>query len=419
MTDPSPYRRSRIGIGLVTLGLASLAGCTATPRYPTDPGVAPGSGLEAVAPRYPIDGSPAPEPESRTPRDDAPMRPRALAAAPMGSTVSDRSVDEAPLAPVLSRRDRAQTSFSEPTPTREAQEAPPKVRVRRIPGALTYTLVWGDTLYGVARRFGVGPVALAFDNGLKKGESLQPGLRLRLPVDSHDGGEQTHATGAASRAPARAVAVATPVARRSETPARARRDAATAPTDGPIPYDQLVGRDRTHAHRDRAPASASTPAPSDRAEIAPAPIERDAEADDGAVAGARGRFIRPVRGETLSTFGVKGPGQRNDGVDLAAREGETVRASASGVVVYAGHDVPALGNLVAVKHANGWVTVYGNLEKITVKATERLVQGAPLGVAGATSVTPTPQVHFEVRYAADPSEKAHPVDPDLVLPKTG
>lgn len=130
----------------------------------------------------------------------------------------------------------------------------------------------------------------------------------------------------------------------------------------------------------------------------------------------RGRFVWPVRGAVLSTFGPKGPGQRNDGVDIAATEGDAVRAAAGGQVVYAGHDVPALGNLVAVKHADGWVTIYANLQRITVRPRDQVAQGAQVGLAGRTGAAERAQVHFEVRYAPQPTEKARPVDPQLVLP---
>ena len=137
------------------------------------------------------------------------------------------------------------------------------------------------------------------------------------------------------------------------------------------------------------------------------------------VESGRGRFIWPVKGQVLSGFGPKGPGQRNDGVDIAAGQGDPVRAAASGEVVYAGHDVAALGNLVAIKHADGWVTIYGNLEKITVKPRDTVAQGGQVGLAGKTGAADRAQVHFEVRYAAQPADKARPIDPALVLPGGG
>jgi murein DD-endopeptidase MepM/ murein hydrolase activator NlpD len=130
----------------------------------------------------------------------------------------------------------------------------------------------------------------------------------------------------------------------------------------------------------------------------------------------RGKFIWPVRGEILSRFGPKGPGQRNDGVNIAAAPGETVRAAAGGVVVYAGNSIPAFGNLVLIKHPGGWATLYGNLGKIKVNNNAAVSQGQEVGVAGLSGAVDRSQVHFEIRYAEDPHDKAKPYDPATLLP---
>jgi murein DD-endopeptidase MepM/ murein hydrolase activator NlpD len=131
----------------------------------------------------------------------------------------------------------------------------------------------------------------------------------------------------------------------------------------------------------------------------------------------RGRFIWPVRGEVISQFGVTGVGRRNDGVDVKSPQGTVVRAAAAGNVVYAGDQVPGFGNLVLVKHADGWVTAYAHLDKVSVLMRQTVTQGQELGQVGQTGGVAEPQLHFEVRYAPSPADKAKPVDPLLVLPK--
>ena len=131
----------------------------------------------------------------------------------------------------------------------------------------------------------------------------------------------------------------------------------------------------------------------------------------------RGRFVWPVRGEILSGFGPKGPSQRNDGINIRAPSGEPVRASAAGDVVYAGDQVPGFGNLVLIKHADGWVTAYGHLGRIDVKMQQRVTQGQQIGQVGVTGGVSEPQLHFEIRYAPTPEERARPIDPALVLPR--
>jgi murein DD-endopeptidase MepM/ murein hydrolase activator NlpD len=130
-----------------------------------------------------------------------------------------------------------------------------------------------------------------------------------------------------------------------------------------------------------------------------------------------GRFIWPLKGSIINDFGPKGTGQRNDGIDIRAQAGEPVRAAAGGDVVYAGDQVPGFGNLVLIKHADGWVSAYGHLGRVDVKMQDKVAQGQQVGQAGATGGVPEPQLHFEIRYAPTPADRARPINPMLVLPK--
>jgi murein DD-endopeptidase MepM/ murein hydrolase activator NlpD len=130
----------------------------------------------------------------------------------------------------------------------------------------------------------------------------------------------------------------------------------------------------------------------------------------------RGRFVWPLQGAILSPFGDRGPGQRNDGLDISASAGESVKAAAGGEVVYAGSSIPGFGNLVLVKHPGGWVTAYAHLDRIEVRMRDEVTQGEEIGQAGQTGAVDRPELHFEVRYAPHPAEAARPVDPALVLP---
>ena len=133
-------------------------------------------------------------------------------------------------------------------------------------------------------------------------------------------------------------------------------------------------------------------------------------------AAGKGRFIWPLKGSVLSPFGDSGPGQHNDGLDISAQPGEGVHAAAAGEVVYAGSSIPGFGNLVLVKHPGGWVTAYAHLNRIEVRMRDSVAQGDEIGQAGQTGAVDRPLLHFEVRYAPQPTEKARPVDPALVLP---
>lgn len=146
-------------------------------------------------------------------------------------------------------------------------------------------------------------------------------------------------------------------------------------------------------------------------------VQSSAPPTDAEVAAAgAGRFVQPVTGTTLSSFGPMMGGQRNDGIDIAAPAGTPVRSAAAGEVVYAGDQVPGFGNLVLVKHDGGWVTAYAHLGRVDVKMRDRVMQGQEIGQVGSTGGVSQPQLHFEVRYAPTPQDKARPIDPQLVLP---
>jgi murein DD-endopeptidase MepM/ murein hydrolase activator NlpD len=136
-------------------------------------------------------------------------------------------------------------------------------------------------------------------------------------------------------------------------------------------------------------------------------------------AAGQGRFVWPLRGAILEPFGDKGPGQRNDGLDIVAEPGESVHAAASGEVVYAGSSIPGFGNLILVKHPGGWVTAYAHLDRIEVRMRDSVTQGQEIGLAGQTGAVDRPQLHFEIRYAPQADQKARPIDPTLVLPGAG
>ena len=139
-------------------------------------------------------------------------------------------------------------------------------------------------------------------------------------------------------------------------------------------------------------------------------------AQSDVVTAGRGKFLWPAAGQVISGFGPKSDGQRNDGVNILAASGDPVRSAAAGEVVYAGNQVPSFGNLVLIKHPGGWVTAYAHLSNIEVKNRDQVSQGQQIGEVGQTGSVDRPQLHFEIRYAPTPRDKATPVDPTTLLP---
>jgi murein DD-endopeptidase MepM/ murein hydrolase activator NlpD len=88
---------------------------------------------------------------------------------------------------------------------------------------------------------------------------------------------------------------------------------------------------------------------------------------------------------------------KNDGLNIAAATGEPVRASADGVVTYAGDQLPGYGNLLLVRHADGYVTAYAHNDRLAVRKDEKVRQGQVIAFAGATGNVESPQLHFEIR----------------------
>jgi len=115
-------------------------------------------------------------------------------------------------------------------------------------------------------------------------------------------------------------------------------------------------------------------------------------------------FVWPVEGKVISKFS---PG-KNDGINIEISEGTSVKASAGGDVMYAGSELKGFGNLLLIKHKDGWTTVYAHLDEFLVKKGDKVKQGQPIAKSGKTGDAKVPQLHFEIRMvkkAVDPLSK--------------
>jgi len=111
----------------------------------------------------------------------------------------------------------------------------------------------------------------------------------------------------------------------------------------------------------------------------------------------KSKFIWPVNGSVVSNFGVVGKGRRNDGINIKAAQGTNVKAADKGVVAYAGNELKGFGNLVLIKHADGYITAYAHNDKLYVKKGQTVLRGEKIATVGSTGSVNTPQLHFEVR----------------------
>jgi len=114
-----------------------------------------------------------------------------------------------------------------------------------------------------------------------------------------------------------------------------------------------------------------------------------------------GRFITPLIGRITSGFGFrKNPITKkkefHTGIDIAQYYGAPVKASESGEVIFAG-EYKGYGNLIILRHNNGYSTRYGHLSKIIVKYGEKVRQGEVIGYVGNSGSVTGPHLHFEIR----------------------
>jgi murein DD-endopeptidase MepM/ murein hydrolase activator NlpD len=265
-------------------------------------------------------------------------------------------------------------------------------QIIKVPVAKAYVAQSGDTLTDVARRFSVGVGELAQINGIPEHAVLRAGAQIGLPSSMRDRGPL-------------------PITRPDYAYAEPRSSEPYVP--GPAQQPGRVTQVTPAVPsltEDRGANYAANPPPA-------ATAQASFGMTDAQIAqAAHGRFVWPVQGDILERFGPQGIGRRNDGLDIRAAQGTPVRAAAPGEVVYAGDQVPGFGNLVLIKHADGWVTAYAHLDRVDVQMKQQVTQGQSVGSVGATGGAAQPELHFEVRYAPSPADKAKPVDPVLVLP---
>jgi murein DD-endopeptidase MepM/ murein hydrolase activator NlpD len=232
----------------------------------------------------------------------------------------------------------------------------------------SYTVQSGDTMWNIAQRHGVSVDALVSANGGSTVAKL--GQRLSIP-----GGQQPRNVQVASIDPRAGIPMAPPVGQ-----------AATVVAPPVVPNATVQGETQVAL------------APQTGAAAAQAPAAPQATANSSA-------FRWPVRGRVISGFGKKPNGERNDGINLAVPEGSSVKASEDGTVIYAGNELKSYGNLVLVRHSNGWVSAYAHNSELKVKRGEQVRRGQVIALSGMSGGVTTPQVHFELR------KDATPVDP--------
>jgi murein DD-endopeptidase MepM/ murein hydrolase activator NlpD len=233
-----------------------------------------------------------------------------------------------------------------------------------------HTVAPGETLSRISRTYKVPLSTIAKANNIEPHTQVKIGDQLTIPG--------VRAQQAAKPAPGALVAQQQPV---------------IAP-----PQQKVAASAPVNAARSITPA-ADNPAP--------------AETKPVTTAATMPTFRWPVRGRVINGFGPKTAGAQNDGINLAVPEGTPIKAAEDGVVAYAGNELKSYGNLVLIRHSNGYVTAYAHASEIMVKRDEPIKRGQVIAKAGQTGSVTGPQLHFEIRKGSSP------VDPMPYLDKGG
>jgi murein DD-endopeptidase MepM/ murein hydrolase activator NlpD len=230
----------------------------------------------------------------------------------------------------------------------------------------SYTMRQGDSLYGISRSYGVTVAELQQENAITDPRSVRAGTVLRVPGT--------------------AVASAEPVADAPRQVAEERSPVADAPRVVQTTHvPTVINRRETQV------AARTTEVQTGAIDRAP---ERSKSASD--------KLRWPVQGRILTGFGQRSDGTNNDGINLSVPQGTAVHAAETGTVAYAGSELKGYGNLILVRHDNGWVTAYAHNDQLMVKRGDKVERGQVIAKAGRTGSVDQPQLHFELRQGSKP-----------------
>jgi murein DD-endopeptidase MepM/ murein hydrolase activator NlpD len=345
-----------------------------------------------------LSGSPFSNPFASKGRGSEPTMTGSIPAAPRSAVQSQ------PLPPP---RQTAAPAYNAYTPPKPASAYAPSTPARAVaspapsqpvtssgPGGWTaqggtvVIIAAGETLNTVANRYGVPTSAILSANGLRSAAQAGPGQQVIIPV-YNAGGVQT------------AAAPALPAPKRLDTATFGQGRQADAGRPGqalakPEPVKmQAIPEPQKFAKAEVQPVpqpKASVPVRSE-----PAPVKEPEQTASLPSAGSTD-FRWPARGRVISGFGSAG----NEGINIAVPEGTPVKAAESGTVAYAGSEVKGYGNLVLIRHDNGYVSAYAHNGEIAVKRGDKVKRGQVVAKSGQSGNVTSPQLHFEIRKGSTP-----------------
>ena len=295
----------------------------------------------------------------------------------------------------------------------------------------TISVEAGDTVYALGRRFGGAPSAIITANGLLAPYTLKIGQQVTIP------GVPAPAAAQAAPAPVQPVAYTAPerldgiyTVKPGDTLYSLSQKfdielTTLASTNGlAAPYALSINQrliipgsvesyqapaQLTQPVVRTAPAAPTTPAvpvgvPTPLMDAEPILVSKTPES----------RFAWPLRGAIVMGYGMTENGVKNDGINIAAPVGAPIRSAADGEVVYTGSELEGYGNLLLIRHDDGWVSAYAHTDTILVPKGSRVKQGQVVAKVGDTGNVDQPQLHFELRHELTPQDPISALNGTLV-----
>jgi murein DD-endopeptidase MepM/ murein hydrolase activator NlpD len=291
----------------------------------------------------------------------------------------------------------------------------------------------GETADTIANRYGIPREALIHTNGFSSSAEIRPGTRLVIPVyNASLAASSGAAPMSAGHEKMKFVRGAEPVTKAdkrlaAKEMAKHGKDKIEAKMAAMKPADkkaaELKAADRKKAMKEQsakkiAEAPKSAPIKTAKADAPAAethknidsmptaslPSEKTTETASASES-ANPEFRWPAHGRVIQGFKAGG----NDGINIAVPEGTSVKAAEAGVVAYAGSELKGYGNLVLIRHPNGFVSAYANNSDIEVKRGDTVKRGQTIAKSGQSGNVASPQLHFELRKGSTP------VDPSQYL----
>ena len=276
----------------------------------------------------------------------------------------------------------------------------------------TYKVNKGDTMFLIAYLAGIDVKELAALNNMTEPYSLSLGQTLKIS----NCGTKTVTTTVPVKQPA--AATTTTTAAVSTTPAEPAvtytpgANGTQIGSDGTIIGPIKSGAGVANSAPAMVPVATTPVAPATTPSVPTTPVDNTnstpINAHVVAPIASNVAWQWPTSGNIIQGFSDTDGG--NKGIDISGSRGQSVKAAASGRVVYAGNALRGYGNLIIIKHNDDFLSAYAHNDKILVTDQQEVKAGQEIAKMGSSG-TNTVKLHFEIRY------KGKSVDPIRYLPR--